>query len=527
MLVAAVPAVASAAPATHRHAQRAAHVLGRRAHTTRCTLRHAHGKHASRAACRGRRLRHSTTSGTTTPSVATITSGPAPGSVTTSTSASFSFTRTGTGPFRCSLDGAPYALCSSPTALRGLTTGTHTFSVYAFNDSLIGPPASVAWSVIASTAAPSVPTGLAATAGDTQVSLSWNGSASSVGIAGYRVFRNGSQVAQVTSTTDTDTGLTDGVTYSYAVAAVDTSGAVSALSSVVSATPQAPAPTPTTFGSLSFQATFDSLLSSPLVTPQCANYGTPSQNSRYRGTWNYDSTIVGQGTESVRIDVPTTPSGYSLTNCNDDTPATPNVLGADSYQGIMVYVPQGWTIPNSSKTGVNFLELHFQNVYGAPLTLQLHPNSVVLALQTGACSNYTSTAPGCQYRGNLSCSKGTWTCEPTTYAIPPGAFVQGQWNEIIVHTHWSACGGIDACIAGQTPGSFDVHYRVKGASTWNAGSSLANIPTVQWDAATGSSPTNYRDQYELYTAAVKAPLSIWLDDVADGSSFQAVASQLP
>jgi hypothetical protein len=281
-------------------------------------------------------------------------------------------------------------------------------------------------------------------------------------------------------------------------------------------------------GSVTFQAMFDSLVPDQLVKPQCLNYGTPSGSSRYRGTWNYDTNIVGQGAASVRIDTPATPSGYSLTNCNDDTPATPNVLGADTYQGIMVYVPQGWTIPNSSKTGVNFLELHFQNVYGSPLTLQLHQNSVVVGLETGACDNHSTTAPGCQYRGNMSCSKvGSWICEPTTYAIPPGAFVQGQWNEIIVHTHWSECGGIYACAAGRTPGSFDTYYKVKGASTWNAGSSLANIPTVQWDVATGASPTNYRDQYELYTAAVTAPLSIWLDGVVDGTSLQAVTNQLP
>ena len=84
--------------------------------------------------------------------------------------------------------------------------------------------------------APAAPTGLTVT-GTTasSVSLSWTTPAGTV--TGYHVFENGSQVAQVTSTSDTVTGLAASTTYSFTVAAFNSvgsspqSGAVSATTS--------------------------------------------------------------------------------------------------------------------------------------------------------------------------------------------------------------------------------------------------------------------------------------------------------
>jgi fibronectin type 3 domain-containing protein len=95
---------------------------------------------------------------------------------------------------------------------------------------------------------PAAPSGLNATAGDGQVSLSWTGSA---GAASYNVYRwNGSSyglLQNVGGTSFTDTGLTDGTTYWYEVTAVN-SGGESGPSNQVSATPQAvvTAPAPPT-----------------------------------------------------------------------------------------------------------------------------------------------------------------------------------------------------------------------------------------------------------------------------------------
>jgi large repetitive protein len=72
------------------------------------------------------------------------------------------------------------------------------------------------------TTPPSVPTGLVATASSTsQVNLSWNASTDNVGVAGYRVFRNGTAVGTSATTSYSDTGLAANTLYTYRVSAYD------------------------------------------------------------------------------------------------------------------------------------------------------------------------------------------------------------------------------------------------------------------------------------------------------------------
>ena len=88
--------------------------------------------------------------------------------------------------------------------------------------------------------APSVPAGLAGNAASaTQINLTWT--ASTGGVTGYNVFRNGSKVGTATSTSYQDASLAAGTTYSYSVSAYNASGATSAQSSSISvATPTPP-----------------------------------------------------------------------------------------------------------------------------------------------------------------------------------------------------------------------------------------------------------------------------------------------
>lgn len=89
------------------------------------------------------------------------------------------------------------------------------------------------------TVSPSVPSGLSAGAvSTTAVGLSWNASQDNVGVAVYRIYRGGVQIASVSGLSYTDTGLIVSTTYSYTVAAVDAAGNVSAQSVPVSVTTQ-------------------------------------------------------------------------------------------------------------------------------------------------------------------------------------------------------------------------------------------------------------------------------------------------
>jgi hypothetical protein len=93
--------------------------------------------------------------------------------------------------------------------------------------------------------APSAPTGLAATPGNAQVTLNWNASSSATTYYVKRSTTAGTetQIATPTSTSYTDTGLTNGTKYFYVVSAYNSYGQ-SPNSAEVSVTPTAPATPP-------------------------------------------------------------------------------------------------------------------------------------------------------------------------------------------------------------------------------------------------------------------------------------------
>jgi chitodextrinase len=114
---------------------------------------------------------------------------------------------------------------------------------------------------------PSTPQSLVATApaGD-RVELDWSDSTDNVGVTGYRVYRNGSEIARPTSSAYTDTTVQPSTTYSYYVRAEDAAGNLSAQSNTATVTTPASTSTVLTFAPAA-DATIYSAYSS-------TNYGT-------------------------------------------------------------------------------------------------------------------------------------------------------------------------------------------------------------------------------------------------------------
>jgi chitodextrinase len=78
------------------------------------------------------------------------------------------------------------------------------------------------------TQAPSTPGALSGTAtSSSQVALTWTASSDNVGVTGYRVSRNSTLLATVTTLAYADSGLTASTTYAYSVVAVDAAGNLS------------------------------------------------------------------------------------------------------------------------------------------------------------------------------------------------------------------------------------------------------------------------------------------------------------
>ena len=128
----------------------------------------------------------------------------------------------------------------------GLTASTtYSYRVAAYDAAGNVSAQSVASSATTSTASdvtsPSIPQGLTATvASPTQINLGWSASTDNVAVAGYRILRNGLQVATSTALSYQDTGLASSTTYTYTVAAYDAAGNASAQSTPASATTPAP-----------------------------------------------------------------------------------------------------------------------------------------------------------------------------------------------------------------------------------------------------------------------------------------------
>ena len=86
-----------------------------------------------------------------TPPETTVSSAPKSGATTTT--ATFAFTANEPSAFECRLDGAAFALCGSPKAYGGLTTGEHRFEVRAIDaaGNVDATPALYVWTIKAAT----------------------------------------------------------------------------------------------------------------------------------------------------------------------------------------------------------------------------------------------------------------------------------------------------------------------------------------------------------------------------------------
>jgi endoglucanase len=208
---------------------------------------------------------------------------------------------------------------------------------------------------------PSAPTGLTASAGNAQVSLTWTASTGATSYTVRRSTTSGGSYSDVatgiTSTSYTNTGLTNGTTYYYVVAAVNSAG-TSANSSQASATPQAPVTVPSAPTNLAAVA----------GNAQVALSWSPSS-----GATSYTlrrSTTSGGSYSDVATGI--TSSSYTNTGLTNGT----------TYYYVVAAVNSAGTSANSNQTSAT----PSAGTINAFATIEAESYSSMSGIQTESCS---------------------------------------------------------------------------------------------------------------------------------------------
>jgi len=120
------------------------------------------------------------------------------------------------------------AFSASSSAIRA---GEFTSTAVAFDKDVVSPP---------DTTAPTIPGNFAGSTSTSQINLTWSPSTDNVGVAGYKLYRDGNLLLTTTSTSYLDTGLSESTTYTYQLSAYDVPGNKSASAGPLSVSTKSP-----------------------------------------------------------------------------------------------------------------------------------------------------------------------------------------------------------------------------------------------------------------------------------------------
>ena len=265
--------------------------------------------------------------------------------------------------------------CTSTTVLTctvtGLTNGTsYTFTVAATNTAGTSTPSAPSAAAVPATT-PDAPTGVAATSNaDAQSVVSWTAPASNGGsaVTGYTVTPYIGGVAQAPQifasviASQAVTGLTNGTSYTFTVAATNTAGTSTPSTPSAAAVPAATPGAPTGVAATALNASLSVTWHSPLVTggspitgyrataspggSTCTISGTTCVITGLTNGVSYTVTVVAinaAGTGS-----PSSPSSLAIPFT---VPNAPPGLGVSSVGANTANV--GWSVPNANGSAIS------------------------------------------------------------------------------------------------------------------------------------------------------------------------------
>jgi chitodextrinase len=349
----------------------------------------------------------------------------------------------------------------------GLSIGTYYYIVTAYDAAgNVSGNSNQATLVDKDITPPSVPTNLSATAASTsQINLSWTASTDNVGVTGYKVYRNGTQVGTATALTYNDTGLASGTLYRYTVSAYDAAGNTSAQSTAATATTQStdtiPPTAPTNLAAslasqtqvnLSWTASTDNVGVTGYKIYRSTTSGfTPSSGNQIGTTTTattFQDTTVGVNTYYYLVTASdaagntSTPSNQASISITDTTPpSAPTSLKAT--QASQTQVNLNWTAStdNVGVTGYNVYRSTTSGFTPSPTTLIGSTTSATTFNDTTVgIGSYYYLVTAFDAAGNVSSPSNQATVAVTdiTPPTPPTNLAAAVASQTQVNLSWTA-----------------------------------------------------------------------------------------
>ena len=212
---------------------------------------------------------------------------------------------------------------------------------------------------VSDTSAPTVPAGMKAVSVSMhEIDLSWSASTDNVGVKGYVVYRDGAQIASVTTTSFGDATLSANSVHTYKVLAYDAASNKSAQSAAVSATTQPQVASHSVAISAFSKSTTSSATSIKLVRPGATPAGTVLV-----------ATVTVRGDPKV-----TAPSGWTLVR--KDTASNGHVMVASVYvKTASGNDPASYTFKFSSKQAASAIVVAVSGASAQTVVSSGHINS--------------------------------------------------------------------------------------------------------------------------------------------------------
>jgi fibronectin type 3 domain-containing protein len=298
---------------------------------------------------------------------------------------------------------------------------------------------------------------LAATVNTTaKITLNWSGATDNVGVTGYRVFRNGVQIAELSGTSYADTTVSPNTTYSYTVVALDAAGNISPPSTPAAAsTTGAPDGTPPSKpGNLSAAAASSSQVNLTW-SASTDNIGVVGYNVYRNGT------LLPGPTQPD----PNPPRTYSDDTASPGTTYTYEVSAVDAAGNESTKANASVTTPDASGA-LTFGPTDDATVDSSQPTINLGGSSRVAvdnSPTTNALLKFNVNLPsGCSVSSaKLQLTVGSNTDDKSVYGGDVYGVASNSWNESSVTwntapTAGSKVGSVTSVVALDTSYQFDV-----------------------------------------------------------------------